>query len=245
MKVRRSFLVLAIVGLILLGADTLQRWAYVRFAEKTPRQLSVGRQGPLTAALLVAGQGLDDVETATSLRDISNAHERLVEKTTGRLALTAISPGQTEYSNNGVLEAIRSLQGEELVIYFSGHGGGKNFGAVGGLNIRRDQVAEALGEAEFKSATVIVDCCWSGDFTNSFENRNFPGKVTLITSTDAQHPSPFPVSFLSPRSFGHMFFDRWGQGTRHAFDETNRVRERLDWLYDEKFGLKGTITTYP
>jgi hypothetical protein len=192
----------------------------------------------------VAGQGLDEVETATSLRDLAKAQQKLIERTEGRLTITAISPDQKEYSNESVLDAIKALKADDLVLYFSGHGGGKNFGAVGGLNITRDQLAQALCEADFQEATVVIDCCWSGEFTRSFSNQNFPGKVTLITSTDAESPSPFPVSFLSPRSFGRLFFDQWNDGVRGAFEETNRKRAKLEWLYDEKFGLRGTMTEY-
>lgn len=81
-------------------------------------------------------------------------------------------------------------------------------------------------------------------FLRSFESLDFSAPVTVITSTDSQHPSPYPTSFLSPRSFGHTFFAHWSRSVTVAFDETNASRSRLEWLYDKKFGLQGNLSRF-
>lgn len=245
MKVRRQYLYLALIGILMFILDALQRWVYVAYAPVQPESRTLGEDGPRTQAVLVAGQGLDETETATTLRDLENAYQRLALQNRGRLEVTAITPGRSTYSNEGVVDAVKSAECKRLVVYLTGHGGGKNFGAVGGLNLQRDVLARAMIQADFEEAVVVVDCCWSGEFARSFEGKAFPGKVTLITSTDAKHPSPFPVSFLSPDSFGRTLFDEWEEGAEQAFQATNEERRRLRWLYDEKFGLEGVLTTFP
>ncbi len=230
----------------MLLLDAVQKWVYVAYAPVQPESRTVGEGEVRTQAVLVAGQGLDETETATTLRDLDHAYRMLVQQNQGRLEVTAITPGRPSYSNEGVVDVVESAKCSRLVVYLTGHGGGKNFGAVGGLNLQREVLALALTEAEFEEATVVVDCCWSGEFSRSFEGKVFPGKVTLITSTDAKHPSPFPVSFISPDSFGRTLFDNWEKAdVEKAFHATNDDRSRLRWLYDEKFGLEGIMTTYP
>ena len=241
MKVRRPFLYLALVGIALFLLDALQRWVYVAYAPVQPESRISGEDGPRTTVVMVAGQGLDDIETATSLRDLESAYQSLLQLNRGRLEVTAITPGRPSYSNEGVVEAVQSARCDRLIVYLTGHGGGRNFGAVGGLNLQRDVLAQALTQASYEEATVVVDCCWSGEFSRSFEGKGFPGKVTLITSTDAKHPSPFPVSFLSPDSFGRTLFEKWEKGSATAFEETNRERARLRWIYGPEFGLVGTL----
>ena len=237
-KVRRPFVYLALLGVLLLLFDRTQSWVYLHRAPQIPETYSSG-EGAVTRAILVAGQGMDEVESATCRRDLANAVAQLQCHTEGRLIMESFLPGREDYSNASVLAAIERTDCQDLLIYLTGHGGGVNFGAGGGLNLRREALAEALSQARFQRATVVEDCCWSGEFIRSFQGLDYPGEVTLITSTDAKHPAPFPVSFLSPGSFGKMLFDRWEAGPEAAFQQTNAYRKKLEWLYDEKFGLEG------
>lgn len=128
-------------------------------------------------------------------------------------------------------------------MFLTGHGGGRNFGAVGGLNLTRDDVARAVASAHFEKATIVLDFCWSGEFGKSFAEYRMPGPVTLVTSTDAHHPCPFPVSFLSPLSFGRMFFDQWSDSPSADLAVVNQRRQSLRRLYPESFGLVGETRT--
>jgi hypothetical protein len=165
-KVRRGYLVLGIVGLVLLLLDSAQRWLYLRHPPAIVASRVQGVQGALTRAIMVAGQGLDDAESATSLRDLAAASEALQSRIPGRLEVVSIVPGRPEYSNDRVLQTIRSSSCDHLMIYLTGHGGGRNFGAVGGLNITRDALADTVSEAHFQKATIVTGCsprsldCW-------------------------------------------------------------------------------------
>ncbi len=241
MKVRRGYILLALLGGLLWAGDVAQRWVYLhRLPQVSARQ--VQGHGSLTRAVLVAGQGLDGAETATSVRDVAAASRRLRAVTAGQVEVESLLPGGDGYGTARALEAVASSRCDHLVVYLTGHGGGRNFGAVGGLNLRREAFVQALTQASFSRATVVIDCCWSGEFGRSLEGAAFPGPVTLVTSTDAHHPSPFPVSFLSPWSYGRGFFELWDGGeASEAFAATNASRRRLRWLFSPEFGLEGEL----
>lgn len=245
MRPRRTFFILAALGLALLLANNLQNWVYIHRAPLIPRVQELGHSGSETLALLVAGEGMDDTENATCLRDLDAAARALSDINSEKIIIKSLHPKQEDYSKETLLKGIAANQSERLVLFFTGHGGGKNFGASNGLNISRQELARAIKAAKFETALVVIDCCWSGEFKRSFDDQAFERPVTLITSTDARHPAPFPVSFLSPKSFGRMYFERLEQGEREAFDLSNSKREGLRWLFPKEFGLVGEYTRYP
>lgn len=243
MKVRRVYLRLAAVGLLFWSLDAVQRWAYEHRLPEVAERVVRG-EGELTRVVMVAGQGLDGAETATSIRDLAAASDRIFAVVPGRVDVVSLLPGGNGYGTSKALELIATSSCEHLIIYLTGHGGGRNFGAVGGLNLTRDGLVSALSSARFKKATVVLDCCWSGEFARSFEDVAFVGSVTLVTSTDAHHPSPYPISFLSPHSYGHTFFKNWQGDADTAFESTNASRRRIQWLFSKEFGLEGELRRF-
>lgn len=240
---------LVILGLLLVALDSAQRWYYVSAA---PALVPAYRRGeasanPLTRAILVAGAGMDEAESATSRRDVQAASKALQQRGSA-LEVVCISPGMPTFCNTGVLGEIQRSDCHHLIVFLTGHGGGKNFGAVGGLNLTRDAVAEAVAQARFERATLVLDFCWSGEFARSFEPLAVRDRIDLITSTDAHHPCPYPVSFLSPRSFGRMLFDDWSQDVQsslvHHLAPVNQRRRYLRYLYPPEFGLEGELRTF-
>ena len=239
MRVRRGYLLLGLCGLGLLALDHTQRSLYITQAPVLASEFRQGDKGPLLQAILISGQGLDEAETATSRRDVARCTEALKEYHAGRLQITTLVPGRPDSTSERALELISTRNCDHLVIFMTGHGGGRNFGGVGGLNLTRDAFAKALGRSQFQRATVVIDCCWSGEFARSLEQHSFPGQVALVTSTDASHPSPFPVSFLSFDSFGKTYFENWSGDDAEAFRRTNAQRKKLKWFYSQRFGLLG------
>ena len=242
--VRRPFKILALLGLLLYVGNAVQAWVWVHHLPVLNSAKEAGPASLKRTAILVAGQGNDEVEDATCRRDLAYAANVIIAESAGRAEVKTLVPGQPDYSAASLLESIKGKLTDDLIIYLTGHGGGTNFGAAGGLNLRRDQLAEALAKGRFQRAVVVVDCCWSGEFARSFEQQTFPGPVTLITSTDADHMTPFPTSFLSPSSFGRTLFSRWSDGPQAALAAANESRRKWKALYGENVGVEGEIWEY-
>lgn len=242
--VRRPFKILAILGLLLYVGNAVQAWVWVHDLPVLNSAKAAGPAALKRTAILVAGQGNDEVEDATCQRDLAYAANVIIAESAGRAEVKTLVPGQPDYSAASLLESIQGKLTDELIIYLTGHGGGTNFGATGGLNLHRDQLAEALAKGRFQRAVVVIDCCWSGEFARSFQQQTFPGPVTLITSTDADHMTPFPSSFLSPSSFGRTLFSYWRHGPQAALAEANESRRKWKTLYGKKVGVEGEIWEY-
>lgn len=242
--IRRPFKLLALLGLLLYLGNAVQAWVWVHDLPTLTSAKAAGPAALKRTAILVAGQGNDQVEDATCRRDLAYAADVLLAESAGRAEVKFLVPGQPDYSEASLLASIKGVSTDELLIYLTGHGGGTNFGASGGLNLRRDQLATALAGAKFQRAVVVIDCCWSGEFARSFQQQTFPGPVTLITSTDAEHMSPFPTSFLSPSSFGRTLFRFWSKGPEAALTAANRSRRKWKALYGDKVGVEGEIWKY-
>ena len=239
--VRKSFLGLLAVGFLLLAFDFGQRYWYVKGAPHPEAVVKIGDEGPLTYALLVAGAGLDEAEMATGLRDLRHAQRVVLEEASGRKVVRSLYPGQSGFSAEQFEEALREADGaDHLLLYLTGHGGGFNFGATSELNLRTERIFELLSTVKVGRITLMVDCCWSGQFALEMEKHQFACPISVVTSTDAKHPAPFPVSFLGPRSYGATWFSYLDRGPEEAFQATNEWRSRLKPLYPEGMGLLGT-----
>lgn len=244
-RIRRRYLIAFGIGILLLFADVVQRWIYVQNVPTLSERLEQGK-GLENISILVAGVGLDDAEMATGMRDLKTAQQAILGNQPGRNIVYTLHPGQSDYSVDRFRSLVKNAQGaERLLIFLTGHGGGFNFGATSRLNLKNPEVFELLSELKVGSITLVVDCCWSGQFALEMTKHEFKSPVTLITSTDAKHPAPFPVSFLSPKSFGATWFGYLGLGEEGAFQATNRWRKKLKILYPENFGLMGTWTKVP
>lgn len=240
---RRGYKLLALLGILGWLLNALQSWAYINMPPSLNPRLEQGSGSPLTCSVLVAGAGLDEAEEATGLRDLAAAQQAILETYEGSHRIRTLHPSQPGYSSQLFLDSLAEIEScDRLLVYLTGHGGGINFGANSRFNLSREAIWEALSQVDCKEAVVVVDCCWSGQFAEGLESLEFSQPLTLITSTDAKHPAPFPVSFLSPSSYGRMWFDRLHLGEREAFEATNKRRSWLKHLYPEEFGLRGTWT---
>ncbi|HIB63565.1 MAG TPA: hypothetical protein EYO33_00185 [Phycisphaerales bacterium] len=239
--IRKGFLWLLAVGFLLLALDFGQRYIYVQGAPRPEAVVRIGDEGPLTYALLVAGAGLDEAEMATGLRDLQYAQRVILQAFAGRKVVRSLYPAQPGFSVEQFEEALKAGEGaDHLLIYLTGHGGGFNFGATSELNLRTDRIFEFLSAVKAEQITLMVDCCWSGQFALEMEKHQFACPISVITSTDAKHPAPFPVSFVGPRSYGATWFSFLDRGPEEAFRATNEWRARLQPLYPEGMGLLGT-----
>jgi hypothetical protein len=219
--------------LALVAADASQRWAYVALA---PTIQDVGdwrNTDPSVRAILVAGYSRDPAERATELRDLAQARQTLEQLYPSRLRTRSFAPVDSIHRQDAEAALHQVGRRDELVVYLTGHGGGHNFGC-GRLNITREQLAAHLPTCA--DTTVIIDCCYSGEFSRAV-------RATLITSTDAGHESPFPVSYLGPRSFGSDFFTNWARtrDVASAFVYTDRQRARWAWLYPSSITTRGEL----
>lgn len=243
-RVRPWFIALAGLGLVLLGFDQVQTWVYLNRLPQLPAYSEKSAGPELTCSVLVAGAGLDRAEEATGVRDLAAAREALLGAYPGSHKTWVLHPESPGYSAQAFQETVQKLpECERVIVYLTGHGGGFNFGANSRFNLSKDAILEQLAEVRCQQLLVLVDCCWSGQFAQGLDQRSFASPLTLITSTDAKHPAPFPVSFLSPHSFGRMWFERLEMGERAAFDATNQRRSTLKSLYPEEIGLSGTWTS--
>lgn len=160
MRVRRGYLLLGLCGMGLLTFDHVQRLLYVTEAPVLASEFRQGDKGPLLQAVLVSGQGLDEAETATSRRDVARCTEALKQYHAGRLQITTLVPGRPDSTSERALELISTRNCDHLVIFMTGHGGGRNFGGVGGFNLTRD----SYGKTYFEN--------WTGDDAEAFRRTN-------------------------------------------------------------------------
>lgn len=242
-KVRRGYLILLGLGFFLLLANEAQTWWYLHWTPPVPALVERTQGSTLTCSVLVAGAGLDLAEEATGLRDLAAAQEAILKAYEGRHKIRTLHPGQDGYSPQAFLDAMAEVEKcERLIVYLTGHGGGKNFGANSRFNLTREAIMQAVSEVPCGESVIVVDCCFSGAVSVGLESVSLERPLTLITSTDDRHPAPFPVSFLSPRSYGRMWFDRLHRGEREAFEDTNARRRWLRSFYPQEIGLQGTWT---
>ena len=225
----------------LVFLDWAQRKAYVAGAALPAARGVWSGQDSCVRALLVSGTWLDDAERATCWRDLRTADAALGRLHKERLRTVVMAPPESHQQFQAACAASRP--NDELVVFLTGHGGGRNFGC-GRFNLTRQALAEDLRSAHFDRLLVVIDCCWAGEFVRSLGDIE---GADIVTCTDAEHEAPFPTSFLSPNSFGRDFWDGMTDpvDVESAVAAANRRRRRWARVYPASIGTQGVLARVP
>ena len=131
----------------------------------------------------------------------------------------------------------RSTSNSDLFIYLIDHGSdGGYFWIARGMNIRPNELDSWLDQVTYRTLTVVMDSCFSGDFTKQLrkgENR------IIITSTDGNSVAYGSANGYS--LFSKPFFDslRTGASYGEAFENADRKVDTLrNWAQHGIVGLQ-------